>query len=191
MSKMDKRADRLAHDYERKEKEARHYEQTMGELNEQLEGVRGQLDGTQMESARLARENENLRERMRLLEQDIESMVRERSRASPVRGRITSPSRKQRSSPLRDGKVPHQRHSSVYRNSGELLGGINACLETVREFIGKMKTQVRASGEITGIFKELVERMQEKLSRRIIDSSEMEEAIYRIDEWLQGSLHEF
>lgn len=64
-------------------------------------------------------------------------------------------------------------------------------METVREFIGKMKTQVRASGEITGIFKELVERMQEKLSRRIIDSSEMEEAIYRIDEWLQGSLHEF
>ena len=36
-----------------------------------------------------------------------------------------------------------------------------------------------------------MERMQDKLSRRIIDSSEMEEAIYRIDEWLQGSLHEF
>ena len=61
-----------------------------------------------MESARLARENENLRERMRLLEQDIESMVRERSRASPVRGRGTSPSRKLRNnSPLREAKVPH------------------------------------------------------------------------------------
>ena len=33
MSRMDKRADRLAHDYERREKEIRHYEQTMGELN--------------------------------------------------------------------------------------------------------------------------------------------------------------
>ena len=41
MSKMDKRAERLAYDYERKEKEVRHYEHTMGELNEQLEGVRG------------------------------------------------------------------------------------------------------------------------------------------------------
>lgn len=33
MSRMDKRADRLANDYERREKEIRHYEQTMGELN--------------------------------------------------------------------------------------------------------------------------------------------------------------
>lgn len=66
-------------------------------------------------------------------------MVRERSRASPVRGRVTSPSRKNRASPLREAKGPHHRHSSVYRNSGELLAGINACLETIREFIGKMK----------------------------------------------------
>ena len=193
-AQLDRRADRLAADYEHSKQELRHYEQTMGHLNEQLQGVRSQLDGTQHESSRLVRENDLLRDRVR----DLEALLRQRASpapASPLRPDAPpagpgAAAAGARYSPLRQFPA-HQRGSSGFRGSGELLAGVNACLEAIREFIGKTRAQVRGTEELSEGFKQLVERTHEKLTRRIIDHAELEEAIFRVDEWLQGSLQEF
>ena len=74
--------------------------------------------------------------------------------------------------------------------SSIVLSGLNVTLEAIRGFIERSGSTLLQMSGLSESYKNLVSRMKERLKLRIFSEDEKEEAIYRIDEWVRGTMQE-
>lgn len=123
---------------------------------------------------------------MKVLEQEIAGKMTERNREYVKKIEKMSPLRNKRSQPesVITNSTPPPVTSSI------VLSGLNVTLEAIRGFIERSGSTLLQMSGLSESYKNLVSRMKERLKLRIFSEDEKEEAIYRIDEWVRGTMQE-